>query len=110
MHGQQNVNITAFLIFFYLQVLKSRWLSKQQHTIHKTQQLFFDWLLKLDRSSSQFSYQNFGLQNVPFTLVVTIWLLDMLIDWSISIWFRDITAPMHLGFNNGPFVPHSTSW
>jgi hypothetical protein len=28
----------------------------------------------------------------------------------ISIWVRDLTAPMHLGLNDGPFVPHIKLW
>jgi len=29
------------------------------------------------------------------------------VDWLIDfIWVRDLTAPMHLGLNNRPFVPH----
>ena len=31
-------------------------------------------------------------------------------DGWISNWVRDLTAPMHLGLNDGPFVPHIKSW
>jgi len=31
----------------------------------------------------------------------------MMIIIIISIWFRALTVPMHLGLINGPFVPHN---
>jgi hypothetical protein len=34
-------------------------------------------------------------------------LIDWLIDWSISNWVRALRIPMHLGFKNGPLVPHN---
>jgi len=33
-----------------------------------------------------------------------------LIDWLISVWVQDLAALMHLGLNDGPFVPHNESW
>jgi hypothetical protein len=33
------------------------------------------------------------------------------VDWLIDyMWVRDLTAPMHLGLNDGPFVPQIKSW
>jgi hypothetical protein len=40
-------------------------------------------------------------------VLVTVWQFShsWLIDWLIVLWGRDLTAPMHLGFN-WPFMPH----
>jgi len=51
----------------------------------------------------------FQLLMVLFTKEYYLGLLKivLLIDWLISIWFRGLSAPMHLSLElNGPFVPH----